>query len=167
MKISEAWSAYEVDKRLERYSENTLDCYRLQASLLIRAIGDMDVNDVTPFHLKGYLAGLSHLAPSSLSHVIKSLRSIFRWVADEGHIKTNPTAKLKEPRHGPRIPKALTEEELVTLQICCETTYEHALIEFLFATGCRIGEVQRVNIADINWDKRSLMVIGKEVFGRA
>ena len=62
---------------------------------------------------------------------------------------------------GQHLPKALGEEDMEMLREACITPQEHALIEFLYTTGCRVGEVYRLNRNDINWDNRSCVVRGK------
>lgn len=162
MLLSQAWSAYEADKRLEGYSPHTLKAYKLQSNLLIRAIGDVDVGEITFEQLKGYLIKASeHLKPASVACRVKYLKSLFRWAIDEGHVSFNPTAKLKEPKMGSRVPKALSEEDIEMLREGCRTPLEHALIEFLFTTGCRIGEIVGLNRNAINWQDRSVIVRGK------
>ena len=47
------------------------------------------------------------------------------------------------------------------LRDSCKTDLEHALIEFLFATGCRVGELYRLNKSDINFERHSAIVDGK------
>lgn len=92
---------------------------------------------------------------------IRFIRAFFHWASDEGHITRNPASKLREPRLGSRVPKALSEEDTEILREGCATPLEHALIEFLYTTGCRIGEVYGLNKSAINWDNRSCIVLGK------
>lgn len=117
---------------------------------------------MTTTHLKEYLAESSqHLKPSSLAHRIRFMRSLFRWSHEEGHILQNPTSKIKEPKAGKRIPKFLTEREIEHLREACQTIMEKALFEFMFSTGCRIGEIVSLDKNSINWSNRSAIVIGK------
>ncbi|WP_284646300.1 tyrosine-type recombinase/integrase [Paenibacillus silviterrae] len=60
-----------------------------------------------------------------------------------------------------RIPKFLVEEDIIHLKISCRTHRERALLEFLYSTGCRIGEVEKLNIEDLNWENCSAIVNGK------
>lgn len=45
--------------------------------------------------------------------------------------------------------------------VCCQNPLEHALVEFIFTTGCRIGEVYSLDRRDIDWETRSVIVQGK------
>jgi integrase/recombinase XerD len=112
--------------------------------------------------LKGYLiqAG-DHLKPSSLGHRVRCIKSLFKWSHDEGFIHKNPAAKLKEPKLGKRIPKFLSELEIEHLREACQTPMENALFEFMYSTGCRIGEVVKLNRNNINFHANSVIVHGK------
>ncbi|GAA0336481.1 tyrosine-type recombinase/integrase [Bacillus carboniphilus] len=162
MLLLEIWEAYESDKRIEGFSPQTLKAYRLQANLLIRHFSDVEIGSLNTEQLKEYLAQSSQqLKPSSLAHRIRFIKSLFRWSHEEGHIHKNSAAKLKEPKVGKRIPKFLTEGEIEHLREACFTTMEKALFEFMFSTGCRIGEIVSLEKNSINWSNRSAIVLGK------
>mgnify|MGYP001363694348 CR=1 FL=1 len=162
MLLSDAAKAYEADKKIEGFSAQTLNAYRLQAKLLINHFGNINMNNITTLKLKDYLAESSNnLKPSSLSHRIRFIRSLFRWSHEEGIIELNPASKIKEPKVGKRIPKFLTEREIEYLRDACITPIEKALFEFMFSTGCRIGEIVSLDRNSINWGNQSAIVLGK------
>lgn len=162
MLLSEAWSLYEKDKRFLGYSENTLNAYGLYNDLLIRELGDMELTELTYDVMKEYIYSLSdRLKPSSLSIRTRHLRSFLSWAHEEGYVTTNESSKLKSPRAPLEPPKPLSMYEIETIRDSCETTFERAFFEFLYATGCRIGEVQKLNKDDVDWRKRSVVVDGK------
>jgi site-specific recombinase XerD len=76
-------------------------------------------------------------------------------------ISRNPSLKLREPKTEKRIPKFLVEEDVIHLKISCHSPRERALLEFLYCTGCRVGEIQKLSIEDINWESCSAIVNGK------
>ncbi|MCQ6560477.1 tyrosine-type recombinase/integrase [Paenibacillus mendelii] len=47
------------------------------------------------------------------------------------------------------------EQDVIHLKISCQTLSERALLEFLYSTGCRIGEIEMINIEDLNWENCS------------
>jgi integrase/recombinase XerD len=162
LQLSQAWETYEADKRIEGFSPQTLKAYRLQAKLLIKFIEDVEIDTLTTAQLKEYLAKSSErLKPSSLAHRIRFIKSLFRWSHEEGHIQKNPAYKIKEPKVGKRIPKFLTEREIEHLLEACLTPLEKALFEFMFSTGCRIGEIVSLDKNSVNWSNRSVIVRGK------
>ncbi|MBU8567950.1 tyrosine-type recombinase/integrase [Virgibacillus pantothenticus] len=162
MLLSEAWDKYHSDKRIEGYSSLTLKMYGFQCNLLKRYFGDIRIGDITTDNLKQYLVEAGeHLKPSSLGHRIRFIRSLFKWTHEEGYILKNPATKLKEPKLGKRIPKFLTKHEIEHLREGCHTPMENALFEFFYSTGCRIGEVAKINKDDINFTGNSVIVHGK------
>ncbi len=162
MLLSLVWKKYNLDKQIEGYSPLTLKTYNFQYNQLLRHFGNVDINGITTDQLKAYLVEMgSHLKPSSLGHRVRCIRSLFKWFYDEGLIQKNPAAKLKEPKLGKRIPKFLNEIEIEHLREACQNTMEKALFEFFYSTGCRIGEVVKLNREDVNFHSNSVIVHGK------
>jgi integrase/recombinase XerD len=162
MKLSQAWNLYEGDKKIEGYSKHTLDAYRIQNRLLIEFLDDKELEEVALGNLKLFLAkDAGRLKPSSVNHRIKSIKAFFKWAHDEGMITQNPSTKLKHSREGNRIPKFVTEEVIELMRDACETSMERALFEFLFTSGCRIGEVHGLNRNAVDFDSMSCVVRGK------
>lgn len=78
MNLSELWKLYKADKRIQGFSPYTLKAYSLQLNVLVREIGDLELDEVSLPILKEYLAKQSErLKPSSLGHRIRFIRSIF------------------------------------------------------------------------------------------
>ena len=50
---------------------------------------------------------------------------------------------------------------MINLKITCDSPREHALLEFLYCIGCRVVEVHRLDIEDINWESCPAIVHGK------
>lgn len=161
MRLSEASISFLSVRTQEGFSRSTILAYRLQHQLLERDIGDIDISDVTLQILREHLQHNSHLKPASLGHKIRAIKSLFNWLFEEELLLRNPTIKLHEPKRGKRVPKALTIEELELIRDSCRNALEHALIEFSFASGCRVAEIQRLNRSDINWQRNAANVVGK------
>jgi integrase/recombinase XerD len=117
MLLSDVWEKYQLDKKIEGYSVLTIKTFCFQFNLLLRYFGNADMNGITTNKLKSYLIDKGdHLKPSSLGHRVRCIRSLFKWTYEEGIIKKNPAAKLKEPKLGKRIPKFLSEIEIEQLR---------------------------------------------------
>lgn len=161
MLLSEASEAFLAVRRQEGFSSYTIRAYELQYRILIRDIGDLEIQLVDLQLLRNHLSRNGHLKASSLGHKIRAIKSLFNWLFQEELLTRNPTLKLSEPKSGKRIPKALTIEELELLRDACKGPLEHALIEFFFATGCRVAEIQRLDRQDIDWHRGAITVLGK------
>lgn len=162
MLLSEASELFLRTKEQEGFSSYTLNAYRVQHSLMIRDIGDIDISEMTLQMLRDHIQRESkHLKASSVAHKVRAIKGMFAWLLYEEHIEKNPALKLKEPRLDERIPKALSVEEMELLRDACKTALEHVLIEFFFATGCRVGEAHRLNKSSLNFERHSAIVDGK------
>lgn len=158
--IAEKADMFLAAKKLEGASHNTIETYKLELKCFSNMI-QKPVNDITTQDIRLYLSQFSSLKLSSISVKLSILKSFFGWLVDEEIIHKDPTRKIKTPKKEKRLPKALTIEELEMIRESCKTYRERALIEVLYATGCRLQEVVDINKDDINWNDGSIRVIGK------
>lgn len=158
--LSEKINSFLAAKRLEGASENTIKTYALELNHFAKTV-QKSVNEITTQDIRLYLSQFPTLKISSISTKLFVLKSFFSWLTDEEIIPKDPTRKIKSPKKEKRLPKALTIEELEMMREACQTNRERALIEVLYATGCRLQEVVNANKDDIDWNNGSLRVMGK------
>lgn len=148
-------------KKLENYSEATLKNYfytlRMLESYIKKPVSTINKNDIRYFLANCF----SNLKPSSVNTKIYCLKGFFQWLTDEEIIPKNPARLIKDNKVPKRLRKSLTVTELERLRIACKDVKERALLEFLFATGCRVSEVVNTNVSDLDLSNNSLRVIGK------
>lgn len=158
--LHEKIQMYLSAKKLEGLSELTLEGYDLELSIFAGKV-KKKVEHISTSDIRMYLGAMSHLKMSTVGRKLSVLKSFFGWLASEELIQRDPTTKLKTPKVEKRMPKALTIEELEMLREACVTPRQRAFIETLYATGCRLSEVHRLNRKDINYQSMSCNVIGK------
>jgi integrase/recombinase XerD len=161
MEFASLWPIYKRDRTIARYSPHTIRAHEIQFNLLLRYAGNIEADNIDANLLKDYLASCTHLKASSLGMRVRFLKAFFTWAFTEKHIPTNPMVSIKEPRIKDKLPKYLTDDEIITLKGGCETLLERTLLEFSFATGCRVGEVREINRNDVNWENNSINIMGK------
>ena len=160
--VASCVQAYLRARKLDGYSDKTLYSYKLHLKCLMSDVRDeAAVEEIKLEHLRTHLTGLTHLQTSSLANKVRALKAFFKWLYEEEILERNPALKLREPRLPARIPKALTVEEIELLRDACESLLEHALVEFFFATGCRVSEIYQLDRIDLDWPRRSVVVLGK------
>jgi len=147
-------------KKLEGLSPITLDGYQIELRIFANSV-KKPVDQITTADLREFLGQFEQLKLSSLSKRLSVLKSFFGWLAEEEMIPRDPARRIKPPKTEKRLPKALTIEELEMIREACKTPRERALIEVLYATGCRLSEVQTLNRQDIDWQRNSAKVVGK------
>lgn len=147
-------------KRLDGLSESTLKGYSLELKTFLKSV-NKNIEDISTAHIRNYLSQYSNLKASSMATKVSVLKTFFVWLLHEEIILKDPTRKIKTPRFNKFNPKYLEIDELEMLREACETFREKALVESLYATGCRLSEIFNMNIKDINFNDFSVKVVGK------
>ncbi|WP_111835961.1 site-specific tyrosine recombinase XerD [Actinomyces bovis] len=169
---------YLAHLRVERgLSQNTLSAYerdlrRYCDHLRSRGLTDLSKAgevDVTSFleALRTGSDGGRVLAASSASRAITAVRGWHRFLFAEGTTAVDPSAAVRPPQVGRRLPKALAIEEVTALLEAAApddspvSLRDRALLEVLYATGARISEVVSLAVDDLDRESGCLRLFGK------
>jgi integrase/recombinase XerC len=123
--------------------------------------------DVDHLLIRSFLARLhrSGLKKTSAARKLASLRTFFRFLCREGVLESNPARALLSPRVERRMPAHLDEAQVAKLLDVPgdgDTALRaRALLELLYATGLRCGELVSLDLAEVDLDGRMLRVVGK------
>lgn len=158
--IEEKARMFITAKKLEGLSKYTLEGYDLELRSFAKYVRK-PVSEIEPSDIREYLSRFEHLKPGSLARKVSVLRTFFNWLVEEEVILRDPARKIKPPKTGKQLPKALTIEELELLREHCRTPRERALLEVFYSTGCRLGEIQQLNRDEIDWTTLTIKVVGK------
>ncbi len=151
-------------------SRNTLDAYRRDLRAYVRwlhpqgltlaAVGEADV--------AAYIGQLraSGLAPASVARATAAVRNLHRFLVEDGRAPTDPAAAVAAPPVPQGLPKALAEEEVAALLgavIGSDATSvrDRAVLELLYGTGMRIGELCGLSVGSIDVEAGLVRVFGK------
>ncbi|REK57551.1 MAG: site-specific tyrosine recombinase XerD [Thermobacillus sp.] len=143
------------------FSRSTADSYARDLKAFTAAMeaqGISDPGQVKPHHITAYLAGMRSegKAPASIARAASSIRAFFRCLAaDLKAIEADPAAHIRLPKPERKPPRILTEAEAVRL---LETPdgcgpsglRDRAMLELLYATGVRAGELIGLDVDDVN-----------------
>lgn len=154
---------YLATKKLDGLSDKTLANYALHLRRFSNYF-QKNVADITAMDIRMFLADLvkyKNIKNSTLETEKSILKSFFVWLENEDYIVKSPTRKIKSTKVEKRVRKSLTAEELELMRDACNTNRQRALLEFTFSTGGRLSEITQINIQDINWNDRSVSIIGK------
>ncbi len=114
---------------------------------------------------------LSHLSQrgnqkTSMSRKLAALRSFFRFLYREGHVPSNPARLVTTPRLPETTPRFLSVKEIETILTIPEAGTERgsrdiAILELLYGSGLRVGELVTLDVADLSLSERLVKVRGK------
>lgn len=161
--IPRCYAVYLISKKIEGKSAGTLKLYDICLRDFF-AFSDTPIENMKANDIRVYLYSLQQRRKIS-NHTLDERRLIInafmQWCATEGYIERNPCMQVSPIKFEfkPRIP--LNGIELELIRDACKTYREKAIIELLYSTGCRVTELQRLNINDINFDTREVCLFGK------
>lgn len=158
-----------VERRLR---PNSLAAYaqdlRELASFLVARIGEtVPLGRIEPPLLIGYLQSIAPtLAARSQARRLVAMRGLFRYLREEGEVEVDPTQGLRAPRLAQKLPGLLGREEVLALLAAPGTDgplalRDTALLELLYASGCRISEALELSRDRLYLDQAVVRLIGK------
>lgn len=124
---------------------------------------DIDYSFIRKFY--NYLDDKKY-SKNTISRRISSIRSFYKYLARNDYIDYNPFSLTKGPKKDKLLPKFLYYNELEELFNVCDLNdfygvRDRLLLEMLYATGMRVGELEMVKISDINMYDNSIKILGK------
>jgi integrase/recombinase XerD len=152
-------------------SPHTLAAYRSDLMKFLRwrrevAPGPLETLDLAT--LAGYVdyLGLRELAPSSISRHLASLSTFFRFLVLDGRLDDNVARLILAPKLWERLPLVLSPAAVDRLLAAPDPTTsigrrDRAVLELLYATGCRASEVAGLRPADVDQRGSTVRCVGK------
>ena len=161
-------------KNEKNYSYYTIVSYRndliqfFNYLKLYRILKDDKIEDVDRSVMRKYIVYLkkSDYSARSISRKISTVRSFFKFCLREGIIKVNPTINLITPKINKKLPYFLYLQEVNKLiEAPLKNTIfgirDRAILELLYGTGIRVGELVNLNICNIDLYEKTIIVFGK------
>lgn len=149
--------------KIENYSQHTLLNYNYELRRFAQFLNDAEksILQATTGDVRQYLSIHGHLMQSTIVTKLDILSSFFGWLVKEDELLKNPCAKIKRPKLPKKVRVGLTIIELELVRAACKTVRQRALIEVFYSTGCRLDELRKLNIENIDWETSSVIVNGK------
>lgn len=165
-----------IDKYLEyltyqrHYSELTIAGYEEDLLFFKKYVDDnkvsfLDIDYAFIRKFYNYLDSCKY-SKNTISRRISSIRSFYKYLAREEYVSYNPFSLTKGPKKDKLLPKFLYYNELEELFNACDLSSfwgirDRLLLEMLYATGMRVGELENVKLKDINLYDNSIKILGK------
>ncbi|MBU1037609.1 MAG: tyrosine recombinase XerC [Candidatus Omnitrophica bacterium] len=149
-------------------SAHTITNYTVDLDVFKDFLGDKEIETVDHLSLRRFLAELraKNYAKRTVARKLASLRSFFRFLFREGHIKKNPITAVLTPKLDKKLPLFLdtaridrllstpTDRNIAGLR-------DRALLETLYSTGIRVSELVGLDLGDIDFISGVIKVLGK------
>ena len=158
--------------RVERnVSTHTMDAYKRDINQYLMYLGDLDIknlSDVKSTHIRDYIRILSDggMAPASISRIISSIRTYYRFLSSENILDENPVLLINNPKLPKKLPDVLSEKEIsLIINTIQESSQfyqrDKAIIELLYSCGIRVTELCNLEMSNLFIDEDLIRVMGK------
>ena len=97
----------------------------------------------------------------TLDNARRNLSSFFRWLEDENYIFKSPLRRIRKIKTTTTVLETSADEDLEKLRDDCKEMRNLAIIDMLNSTGMRVGELVKLDRADIDFEERECIVLGK------
>lgn len=155
--------AFLTAKGVEGCSPKTLQYYEDTLARVLATI-DKPIAAIESDDLRQYLNDYEitrHTSKVTIDNIRRIMSSFFSWLEDEDYIVKSPVRRMHRVKTAQVAKETLTDEELETLRDACKNKRDLALVDLLASTGMRIGELVRLDVADVNMQERECIVTGK------
>ena len=161
--LPEEYKAFIVAKKVEGKSDETLANYALRLKDFFRYL-NKPVQNITANDIRAYLYTYQKehgVSNRTLDHIRSVLGGFFGWCAGEGYTDRDVSLVIKPIKYERKQRGHLTPYELEQLRYACQNLRDEALVEVLFSTGCRVTELIRLDISDVDFENEEVLLFGK------
>jgi integrase/recombinase XerD len=159
----EALALFISAKRVEGCSEASIHYYENTLKVLLLSLNKTYFM-VTTDDIRNYLSSYKenkNISKVTEDNVRRIISSFFSWLESEDYIVKSPCRRIHKVKTGKVVKETYSDESLELMRQNCSCLRDLVIIDFLFSTGVRVGELVKLNKADINYEQRECIVLGK------
>ncbi len=150
-------------------SPHTIKAYANDLAGFAEYVGPQGWGDIDHVLIRGYLSSLYErgLSKTSVARSLAAVRSLYRWLAQEGVVEQNPAALVATPKLPKKLPRVPTVEEVCTVldsgmpEESAFPERDQVILELLYSCGIRNSELIGINLDDVRWSNEIILVRGK------
>ena len=136
----------------------------VSGTLSSRQVFTLDKSACSLKEAKVYLANYqkrNNCSNVTVDNVRRNISSFFSWLEEEDHILKSPVKRIHKIKTKTVVKEVISDESIEILRDNCKEKRDLAIIDLLFSTGMRVGELVNLNVDDIDLEGRECIVYGK------
>lgn len=150
-------------KMIEGCSFRTIQFYKVTVGRMLQTL-TQSIRKITTEDMRTYLSEYQKINSCSkvtIDNIRRNISSFFSWLEEENYILKSPMRRIHKIKTNQQVKEVISDEEIEKMrdQCCCKR--DLAILDFLYSTGIRVGELVNLNISDINFEERECIVFGK------
>jgi integrase/recombinase XerC len=150
-------------------SPHTIKAYTGDLDNFAAYIGSRDWRHIDHVTIRGFLSHLYEkgLSKTSVARSLAAVRSLYRWLAQEGVVEQNPAALVSTPKLPKKLPRVPTIEEMNGVldgpmpEVAAFPERDRLMFELLYGCGIRNSELVGINLDDIRLSNEAILIRGK------
>jgi len=149
--------------RAQKYLDSTIGAYSRVCLAFCNFLGGTSLSSVKPLHISDFITGdlPANWTDNCVNFRLAALRALFDFLYMGGVIEVVPPRAIHPRKQVRRLPTILKQSEISKLLKRTVSARDRAMLEFLYASGCRMREVLSMRVADVDLTKRLARVRGK------
>lgn len=172
--MSQSRSATAVKKFLRSLGErntspHTIKAYTQDLATFVNYVGPRSWSQIDHIVIRGFLSHLYEkgLSKTSVARALAAVRSLYRWLAQEGVVEQNPAALVSTPKLPKKLPRVPTMEEMSSVldgempELASFPERDRLMLELLYGCGIRNSELVGINIDEVHQSAEAILIRGK------
>ena len=147
-------------KQIEGCSDRTIQYYRVTIEHMLKRI-TIPLRQIATEDIRQYLIDyqkINNCGKVTIDNIRRNLSSFFSWLEEEDHILKSPVKRIHKIKTKTVVKEVISDESIEILRDNCKEKRDLAIIDLLFSTGMRVGELVNLDIADIDFNERECIV---------
>src|SRR5882757_9344599 len=155
--------------RQRNASVHTIKAYSGDLHEFSAYVGSRGWKQIDHVTIRGFLSHLYEkgLGKTSVARALAAVRSLYRWLAQEGVVEQNPAALVSTPKLSKKLPRVPTIEEMNMVldgkmpEVAAFPERDQLMFELLYGCGIRNSELIGINLEDIRLSSEAILIRGK------
>jgi integrase/recombinase XerC len=155
--------------REKNSSAHTIKAYTGDLAMFSAYAGSRGWKQIDHVAIRGFLSALYEkgLSKTSVARSLAAVRSLYRWLAQEGVVDQNPAKLVATPKLPKKLPRVPTIEEMNSLidgampETAAFAERDRLMLELLYGCGIRNSELTGINLDDIRLSAEAILIRGK------
>lgn len=150
-------------KKIEGCSQRTLQYYRVTAEHFLSKV-TTPIRKITTDEIRGYLSDYQtthQCSKVTVDNVRRNISSFFSWLEEEDYILKSPMRRIHKIKTKTVVKEIISDESIERMRDGCRELRDLAMIDLLYSTGIRVGELVNLDISNVDLEQRECVVFGK------
>lgn len=150
-------------KKIEGCSNRTIQYYSSTVEKMLQNI-KQPIRKISTEDIRKYLVDyqkINNCSKVTVDNIRRNISSFFSWLEEEDYILKSPMRRIHKIKTKKPVKEIISDEAIELLRDSCECSRDLAIIDLLYSTGIRVGELVNLNISDVDFEARECIVFGK------